>query len=428
MKKERKIRLLNSAKEAAALVEPGNIVCASMMDSIPNQFLDALADRVEELPGLKIWLGSLGERVKLFDKPVVIDNFFYTAQERVHNGPATVSYVPSHLSDTTCGIWDRGDIVAVLQTTAPDENGMVSTGAVPFEPQLLEAAKTVIFQINKTLPYVYGEDRCIPMSCADAYYYHDVVMPIGHDFTPSPEESKIAQLIAERVPDGACIQLGIGTLGDAVGKYLKDKKDLGIHTEVFTDPMIDLIECGAVNNSLKAVCPGKTVFGAALPGSRSYPFLDRNKSIEGRAFSFVNDSRIIAQNKKVLSVNGALQVDLFGQVCAETIGFKQFSGTGGQLDFVHGARWSEGGMSFIAFPSARRAKDGSLISKISLTLPVGSAVTTPRSDVQYIATEYGIALLRGLTLDSRARALIEIAHPEFRDQLKFDAKKAGIII
>lgn len=419
-------KFLSGPQEAVKLICPGDIVCASMMDGIPHSFLDALAERVEELPGLRVYLGSLGRKPKIYDTGLLIDDYFFTSTERGDGKP--VSYVPVHLSDTMCGAANKGNIVAVLQTSVPDSEGYVSMGPVPYELSLLDSARCIILQVNPTLPYVYGESRRFPLERADAYYYLEESIPAAQSFVASPEECRIAELIAERVPDGACLQLGIGTMGDAVGKYLKDKKHLGIHTEIFTDPMIDLIECGAVDNSQKGFKPGVSYFGASLVGSRSHPFIDKNPAVEGGPFSIVNDPRYIAMNKKVLSVNGALQVDLMGQVCAESIGHKQFSGTGGQLDFVRGARWSEGGMSFIAFPSARSDKTGKLFSKISLTLPAGSAVTTPRADVQYIATEYGIADLRGKSLDARARALISIAHPQFRDELFTQAKQAGIII
>ena len=214
-----------------------------------------------------------------------------------------------------------------------------------------------------------------------------------------------------------------------MGHNLSCRKDLGIHTEMFVETMVELMKCGAVNNSKKNICRGFTTYGFANGSRKMYEFMDHNEHIEARPFRWVNDPRIIAQNDNMVSVNGALQIDLTGQVCAESIGQKQYTGTGGQVDFVRGARWSKGGMSFIAMPSSRiDSKTGKRVSKISLTLPLGSAVTTLRSDIQYFVTEYGIADLEDEPLDVRAKRLIEVAHPDFRDELRFEAKKPGLII
>ena len=239
---------------------------------------------------------------------------------------------------------------------------------------------------------------------------------------------KIAGHIVERVPDGATIQLGIGGVASAIGGFLKEKRDLGIHTEMFVNALVDLLKCGAANNSKKTLLPGKTVLGFSLGSQEMYDFMDHNPDIEARPFEFVNDPRVIAQNDNMISINGAMQVDLMGQVCAESIGPRQFSGTGGQADFVRGANWSRGGMSFLALPSTLTTKSGEVKSKISAVLPLGSVVTTPRADVQYVVTEYGVADLRNEPLDVRAKRLIAIAHPDFRDKLTYEAKQAGMLI
>ena len=212
-----------------------------------------------------------------------------------------------------------------------------------------------------------------------------------------------------------------------VGKNLKHLKDLGIHTEMFCDTMVELIKCGAVNNSKKKVLPGKTVFGLCQGKKITYDFLDHNTEVEMRSTSWVNNPYIIGRNDNVVSINSALAVDLTGQVCAESIGLRQYSGAGGHCDFVRGARASNGGQSFIAFYSTYNKKDGTVGSKIDLTLPLGSVVTTRRNDVHCIVTEYGVADLRYKSIEERAKALISIAHPDFRDELTFGAKKAGLI-
>ena len=239
-----------------------------------------------------------------------------------------------------------------------------------------------------------------------------------------PVSETIGNIIAEQIPDGACIQLGIGAIPDATGMALKSKHDLGIHTELFTDSMVELIECGAVNNSRKQIHRGQTVTTFAYGSQRIYDYIDDNPAIAILPVDYVNDPAVICQNDNMISINSAIEVDLFGQVCAESIGTKHMSGSGGQIDFVRGACQSKGGKSFIAFASTTKGT----ISKICASLTPGAVCTTSKNDVDYVVTEYGIAHLRGQSLASRARQLISIAHPDFRDELLFEAKKRGIMV
>jgi acyl-CoA hydrolase len=242
---------------------------------------------------------------------------------------------------------------------------------------------------------------------------------------PDDVSITIGNLIAEEIPDGATIQLGIGAIPDVVGMALKSKHDLGIHSEMFTDSMMELLKCGAANNSRKPIHRGRSVATFAFGSKHMYDFIDDNPSIEMLPVDYVNDPAIIAMHPDFMSINSALEVDFYGQVCAESIGTYHISGTGGQSDYVRGTVQSKGGKSFIAFPST--AKDGT-VSRITPTLAPGAAVSTSKNDVDYIVTEYGIAKLRGRTLSQRARELISIAHPNFRDELTFAAKKQNIII
>ena len=235
----------------------------------------------------------------------------------------------------------------------------------------------------------------------------------------------ICGLIAEEICDGACIQLGIGAIHDATGMALKQKHDLGIHTEMFTDSMVELIECGAVNNSRKQINRGKSVTTFAFGSKRIYDFIDDNPGIEILPVDYVNDPNVICRNDNMISINAAVEVDLWGQVCAESVGTKHLSGTGGQVDYVRGACQSKGGKSFIAFASTAK---GGTVSKIQPILTPGGVCTTSKNDVDCIVTEYGIARLRGRPLSERAKQLISIAHPDFRDQLSFEAKKRGMMI
>ncbi|MEG2422003.1 MAG: acetyl-CoA hydrolase/transferase C-terminal domain-containing protein, partial [Oscillospiraceae bacterium] len=236
--------------------------------------------------------------------------------------------------------------------------------------------------------------------------------------------SKIGSIIAERICDGATIQLGIGSIPNAVGLALLEKHHLGIHTEMFTDSMVQLMKSGAVDNSKKPIHRGRSVTTFAMGNAEMYEYLHDNPAIEMLPVDHVNDPAVISQHPNFVSINAALEVDFYGQVCAESLGSRHISGTGGQVDYVRGATQSQGGMSFIAFPST--AKNGT-VSKIAPTLTPGAIVTTGKNDVDHVVTEYGIAKLRGQPLSQRVKNLIAIAHPDFRDELTFAAKKQFIL-
>ena len=421
--------------EAVRKIKSGDTLCAGIATGVPYKFLDALADySLENLENVEFYHGAGFKPYKLglpqYNGHLNVKSFFYGPVERAFVGYGShFPYQPIHLSQTTRDrtVTHRGNVL-LAAGTEPDENGMISLGPSPMGGDMLDYYDTVIVQVNKQMPYVYGEGAVIP---ADKVTWmveaEEPICELGRA-EPSEAEIKIAGNIVDRVPDGACLQLGIGGVASAIGGFLKEKRDLGIHTEMFVNALVDLLKCGAANNSKKTLLPGKTVLGFSLGSQEMYDFMDHNPDIEARPFEFVNDPRVIAQNDNMISINGAMQVDLMGQVCAESIGPRQFSGTGGQADFVRGANWSRGGMSFLALPSTLTTKSGEVKSKISAVLPLGSVVTTPRADVQYIVTEYGVADLRNEPLDVRAKRLIAIAHPDFRDKLTYEAKQAGMLI
>ena len=289
---------------------------------------------------------------------------------------------------------------------------------------MIDKAKRIFIEVNEKQP------RCLcgtqlHISQVDAIVENTHELPVLPPVVLDETSITIGNLIAEQIPDGACIQLGIGAIPDATGMALKAKKDLGIHTEMFTDSMVELIECGAVNNSRKQIHRGKTVTTFAYGSKRIYDFIDDNPAVEVLPVDYVNDPEVICKNDNMISINAALEVDFFGQVCAESVGTKHMSGSGGQVDYVRGACQSKGGKSFIAFTSTAK---GGTISKIKPILTPGAICTTSKNDVDYIVTEYGIAHLRGRSLSDRTRQLIAIAHPNFRDELTFEAKKRGILI
>ena len=306
-----------------------------------------------------------------------------------------------------------------------DKHGYFSLGAVnSYAPAMIDKAKHLFVEVNENTPRAVCGAQ-LHISQISGLVENTVELPP----LPPPKLDEVSitigNLIAEQISDGACIQLGIGAIPDAVGMALKNKHDLGIHTEMFTSSMVDLIECGAVNNSKKQIHRGISVTTFAFGAKKIYDYIDDNPAIAIMPVDYVNDPEVICRNDNVVSINAALEVDLFGQVCAESIGTRLMSGSGGQVDYVRGACQSRGGKSFIAFTSTAK---GGTISKIKPMLTEGAVVTTSKNDVDYIVTEYGIAHLRGETMSSRVKQLISIAHPAFRDELRFDAKKRGILI
>ena len=346
------------------------------------------------------------------------------ARKAVNAGYADI--IPAYYRDFPTRIRTEYDYDAVCVEVAP----MVRHGYFSlalngsYIDAMLDKTKRIFLEVNDRQPRgLCGSLIHISQVDAIVEYNHDlpVLPPVQLD-----EVSKtIGGLIAERIPDGACLQLGIGAIPDATGMALKAKHDLGIHTEMFTDSMVELIECGAVNNSKKQIHRGKTVTTFAFGSQRIYDYIDDNPAVEILPVEYVNDPDVICQNDNMISINAAVEVDLFGQVCAESVGTKHMSGSGGQIDYVRGACQSRGGKSFIAFTSTAK---GGTISKIKPILTPGAVVTTSKNDVDYIVTEYGVAHLRGRSLGERARQLIAIAHPDFRDELTFEAKKRGIMI
>lgn len=307
--------------------------------------------------------------------------------------------------------------VALIQVSSPDDHGFCSYGvSCDYTKPAADNAKIIIAQVNDQMPRTFG-DNFIHVSEID--YIVEVSKSILE--LPLPKigdvEKTIGENCAKLIEDGSTLQLGIGAIPDAVLLSLKDKKDLGIHSEMFSDGVVDLYNLGVINNSKKSIHKGKMVVTFLMGTKKLYDFVNDNPSVEMYSVDYVNNPLVIMKNSKMVSINSCLQVDLMGQVCAESIGLKQFSGVGGQVDYVRGTSMSDDGKAVIAMPST--ASKGKL-SRIVPLLDQGSAVTTSRNDVDYIVTEYGIASLKGKTLKARAAALIAIAHPDFRDELAKD--------
>jgi acetyl-CoA hydrolase len=310
----------------------------------------------------------------------------------------------------------------LIQVTPPDEHGFCSLG---IEAGLVktpaQAAQTIIAEVNEQMPRTLG----------DSFIHFnkiDIAVPVNYPLAELPMgetnelSMRIGEYIAELIEDGSTMQMGIGAIPDAVLNYLSSKRDLGVHTELFSDGVMRLIQEGVITNERKTLHPGKLVAGFILGSRALYDFVDDNPIVELHPTEYVNDPFVIAQNDRMVSINSAIEVDLTGQVCADSIGPRLYSGVGGQLDFVYGAARSKGGKAIIALPSTATLRSGETVSRITPMLKHGAGVVTTRNHVRYVATEYGIAELYGKTIKQRTRALIEIAHPEFHEELEREAQ------
>lgn len=363
--------------------------------------------------------------------------WFYSPAIRAAHQHGTCSFVPNHLHAAGHDRLEyRKPNVFVGTCTPPDRFGYVSLSlSVTYERDMIEAADLVILEVNENLPRTYG-DSIIHLSEVDYLVENTCDLPELPNAPLNEKDKRIGQAIADLIDDGSTIQLGIGGIPNAVASELLSKKDLSIHTEMYTDGMVDLYEAGVVSrvpHSLgHKVLTGKMVATFALGSQKLYDFLHRNPAVALMRGGWTNNPYIIAQNDKQVSINTTIEVDLTGQVCSESIGHRQFSGTGGQADTAIGAQMSRGGKSFIALYSTAEVKqeDGSrkTVSKICPTLQRGAAVTLHRANIDYVVTEYGAVRLKGVPVKERAKRLISIAHPDFRDELTEEAEKLQYIV
>lgn len=364
---------------------------------------------------------------------IFVDGWFFSPPLRKSHKNGNISHMPQHLdSALTKRLFatDNRRKVLLASASSMDSHGNLSLSVgTTYEKQLIDAGAVVIVEVNPYMPRTFGDTQLNIRQI-------DAILEVSHAVPAIPyvpfteKDAIIGQYIADLVEDGSTIQLGIGGIPNAVAEGLKGKKHLGIHTEMFTDGMVDLIECGAVDNSMKTLYKGKSVTTFALGTQKLYDFLNDNTSVEFRNGEWTNNSYIIGQNYKMTSINTSLEVDLFGQCASEALGPVQFSGTGGQANTALGAQLSPGGKSIIALYSTANIKnqqgEKETISTIVPMLKHGSIVSLSRNDVDYVVTEYGVAWLRGRAIRERVERLINIAHPDFRDQIRFEAKKNGI--
>ncbi|MDO4287616.1 MAG: acetyl-CoA hydrolase/transferase C-terminal domain-containing protein [Eubacterium sp.] len=417
-------------EEAAALFKSGDVCVSNGQVTEPVELLEALAKRAltEDLRDIRhyILLPLRNQRYMAEEMQPHLHHVshFVSGFDREAIWEGRAEYLPSHYSRVP-SVWR--DVLGAPDvfycTTAPmDRHGYFSCGTAADLSEIRKGAKKIILVVNSTMPRTLGSQ--IHIREIDGFI--ESAAPIT-EVAPPPiteDDKTIGAMIAEQIPDGATLQLGIGGIPNAVAQALMDKKDLGVHSEMFCDSIVDLTLAGVITNGCKNIHRDKSTVTFTFGSRATYDFIDDNPSVEFLPVDYVNDPRIIAQNDKVISINSCMEVDLFGQVCAETIGPKNFSGVGGQMDFIRGAAASKGGKSFLAFKSSAK---GGTITKIKPVLTPGACVTTTRNDVDFIVTEYGMAQLRGKTCGERAKALIAIAHPNFREELTAEAKKMHLI-
>lgn len=420
-----------SAEEAVKLIKSNDSVILGHCISEPAGLVDAMVANADAYRNVTVaHMVSLGKGE--YTKPEYKDNFRWEGffcgggtRNAVAEGHADL--LPVYFQDVPR--WIRDGIldydVCMVQVSPPNEQGYVNMGVESgYTYQAVKSAKTVIAQVNRNVPETFGETH-FHVSEIDRFVEMDE--PLIESASPviTDVERAIGKHCASLIDDGSTLQLGIGAIPDAVLAELKNKKHLGIHSEMIADGVVDLVEAGVIDCSEKTLHPDKIIVTFLMGTKKLYDFANNNPMVELLPVDYVNDPKIIAKNNKMVSINSALQVDFMGQVVACSIGTKQFSGVGGQVDFVRGAAMSEDGkgISIIAMPSVTVKKDGTVISKIRPYIDHGAAVTTNRYDVDYIVTEYGIARMKGKNLKDCARALIEIAHPTVRDELREEFRK-----
>ncbi|MCX6032635.1 MAG: 4-hydroxybutyrate--acetyl-CoA CoA transferase [Chloroflexi bacterium] len=423
---------LLSLPEAVALVHSHQTIGTAMAAAEPHGLLTELAQHRDRLEDVSVWVCL---PLRLYDfilKPEMsghffVENWFYGAPDREVHPQGRVSYIPNNLHQAaTDKLHATGNHVNVFWGTAtpPDKRGYMSLSlSLVIERQLMEAADLVVLEVNEQMPLTLGDTQ-IHISEVDHVVEHHVPLFELPSAPPSEWEQAIGGHIAGLIEDGSTIQLGIGGIPNAITAFLMDRRDLGIHTEMFTSGMVDLYEAGVITGRKKTMWRGKMVGAFALGTQRLYDFLDKNLAVEMQQGRITNDPYVIGQNYKMVSVNTALQVDCYGQVCSQSIGPRHFSGTGGQLDTHRGAQMSPGGRGIIALRST--AKNGT-VSTIVPMLAQGAEVTVPSQDVDTIVTEFGVAELKGRSVKARTDALIKIAHPDFRDSIRAEVERLGIV-
>ena len=424
-------RKLSTAEEVAQTFNSGDKISVCGGSNVPPAISKAIAKRAGEITDVTFCQGLVLD-VPDYMRPENRDYFkvesvFLGAGERQHPEWGTIDYVPKHLGSLEQWLLHTGVNKATLAVSPPDENGyMVRSlygGLMP--RSIMERCEYIAVEVNEHIPWVCSDENvfAIHVSEVNAIVENHIPIPEVEDIPVTPVEEKLAAIIADMIPDGATFQLGYGGLANCIGYFLKSKKNLGIHTEVFSNSMMELVKCGTVNGSKKTLFPGKVIYTFAVGNQQLFDFLDHNETVVACEIGKVNNPKIIAANDNIVSVNNALSVDLTGQVASETIGTRQYTATGGQVNFVLGSQMAKNGKSLVALPSTYKDKEGKIRSRIVSMFPMGTVVTTSRNDVEWVVTEHGAVRLTNKPVSQRVKSLISIAHPDFRDELNFTARK-----
>jgi len=428
-----------SVEEALALIKSDDVIVSALGAAEPREIVKHLHTIAHRVKNVTVTTCLPFEPAEYFTNPEYKDSFsmagwFYTQSMRKAQVYGTISFIPNHLhlaGEKRMG--HKKPNVFIGTASIPDEHGYVSLSlSNVYEKSTIEAADTVILEINKNFPRTFG-DLELHVNDIDYLIETDYEAPELPNLEPNDKDMKIGSLIAERINDGDCLQLGIGGIPNAVAYSLMEKKDLGIHTEMFTTGLMKLVKAGVVTGKRKQMHKGKHVAAFAMGTKELYRFIDNNPSVFILDGNWTNDPYTIAQNDNQVSINTTIEIDLTGQCASETIGHVQYSGTGGQADTAIGAQKSKNGRSFIALYSTANIKNKETgereeISKIVPFLNPGATVSLSRNDVDYVVTEYGIAELRGTCVSERVYRLVEIAHPKFKEELLEKARELGYII
>lgn len=407
-------------EQAVELIQSGHRVFIQGSAATPITLVNALMQRAGILKNVELMgISTFGD--KLFDHPRFAESFFMNSlfvsanTRKLVNAPHG-DYIPVFLSEIPL-LFRRNFLpvdVALIHVSPPDKHGFCSLGtSVDVSLAAMQCAKIVVAQVNPNMPRTHG-DGLVPVSAIDAWVeVNDPLPEVSYQHKISDVSLQIGRHCAELIEDKSCLQMGIGNIPDAVLACLDGHKDLGIHTEMFSDGVLSLVEKGVITNRFKVKHPGRLVTGFVLGSRKLYDFVDDNPNVAFLDIAYVNDSYVIRQNPRAVSLNSALEIDVTGQVVADSIGTYQYSGVGGQMDFLRGASLSEGGKPIIAMTSTTKTGD----SKIVAALKPGAGVVTTRAHVHYVVTEYGVAHLFGKNLTQRAKAMLEIAHPDHREAL-----------
>lgn len=415
-------------EQAAQTIRSGNRIFLTGNASVPQKVLGALVARATELTDVEIvqvlTIGNADYVAPEMDGHLRVNTLFISDNVRKAVNEGRADFTPCFLSEIP-GLFKNGYLpldVALVHVSPPDEHGFCSFGVeVGVTKTAAQAARMVIAEVNPNMPRTLG-DAFIHVSKITYAVPVDYDLPETPMGDPSDLATRIAKHIASLIPDGATLQMGIGGIPDAVLRELTSHKHLGVHSELFSDGVVELVEQGVIDGERKTLHPGKITAGFMLGTKRLYTFVHDNPVIELHPTEYVNDPLIIAQNDRMVAINSAIEIDLTGQVCSDSIGPRMYSGVGGQVDFIYGASRSNGGLPIIALPATATVK-GEVISKIVPMLRQGAGVVTTRNHVRFVVTEFGIADLYAKTLRQRAKALIEVAAPEFRDALERQARE-----